>query len=311
MSQLDVINCLVSIDKYDPDKHFAMVFSLACEYLSSVHLDKDLDLSQAFIPQAANSTALGEANSVSSPFVEASTGNSAPSPIFRTTAEFLAQAKELTVELTSELNKGILSESYLQEVIATEVDDIYHVNSKADEHSKVLIVEILCHIVRLASSGKCLVATVVPKDSRSNSSASESAFIAGVLHYETGPYNPQFPSLAQESNLGTVAGYCFISKVYVKPSLRRQNIASELLRAAGDYAHQEFTANADVSVSLASSDTLAPTTLPRVLLFLDTIKTFAPAISLYESMGFKQLDEQLLPQNFTYQSNKLYLFTLR
>lgn len=306
MSQFDITNCLVSIDKYDPDKHFDKVFCLACEYLSSFHSDKDLDITHIPLPQVnipastatiTSSTANGAVNQAKA----AGFGNPAQCRICHKTPEFLMNAKELAVELIQEVNQGIASEAMLRDIIGTEVDAIYPVHSEADALSKTLIVEILMHMVHLASYGQCLVASITPREKGRNASASSAqSFIGGVLHYETGDYSgAQASNTLDAQALSRVDSYCYISKVYVRPELRRQSIASDLLSAAGDFAHQDYMLKSDADLS------------SKVLVFLDTIQTFAPAINLYKSMHFKPLDEKFLPSNFDYEPNKLYLYTLR
>lgn len=195
----------------------------------------------------------------------------------------------------------------LIELINAELQVLYAQESNCKRIPQKLLCEILAHIIHLLIHGQCLLAMLKPLDNaKEGTSENSSSSVVGILHYETGKYTKGSALLLEQSGLlalssrSNISSYCYISKVYVRPVCRRLGIATELIHAAGDYCAQQHSAP-------SSQDGIAE----KHLIFLDTIRTFAPALSLYESLSFKHLPAALLPDHFAFDASKMYLYTLR
>ena len=333
MSELDLDKFLVSIEHYDHSRHFDKVFCLACEYLSSfrIYSSSSLYYNGASSCKQTHSTFV-QANSsrlqndslyrkdsglscsnCDAPLEQASTCLQLCEQCFVSEQAYLVikQSKEICERLVKHctampVTSEFLDNAKLNAIIDAELKPLYCQESSDKRIPRKLLCEILSHIIHLLTAGHCLLATVSPLSKSSNSTAEHlSSSVVGLLHYETGNYskNPALILEQSASDLDSciphINSYCYISKVYVRPVCRRQGIATELLHAAGDYCAQQ---NSRESPNPWQAKTL---------LFLDTIRTFAPAISLYKSLSFKHLPAALLPDNFAFDSSKMYLYTLR
>ena len=333
MSELDLDKFLVSIEHYDHSRHFDKVFCLACEYLSSfrIYSSSSLYYNGASSCKQANST-LVQANSsrlqtdsayrqdsllscsnCDAPLEQASTCLQLCEQCFVSEQAYLVikQSQEICERLVKRCTAMQVASEFsdnakLNALIDAELKPLYCQESSDKRIPRKLLCEILAHIIHLLTAGHCLMATVSPLAKSTNSTAEHlSSSVVGLLHYETGNYskNPALLLDQSASDLDSciphINSYCYISKVYVRPVCRRQGIATELLHAAGDYCAQQ---NSIESPNPRQAKTL---------LFLDTIRTFATAISLYKSLSFKHLPAALLPDNFAFDSSKMYLYTLR
>lgn len=333
MSELDLDKFLVSIEHYDHSRHFDKVFCLACEYLSSFRIYSSSSLyyngaSSCKHPHStcvqANSSLLQTDSShrqdsglscsnCDAPLEQASTCLQLCEQCFVSDQAYLIikQSQEICERLVKHcaampVASEISDNAKLNALIDAELKPLYCQESSDKRIPRKLLCEILAHIIHLLTAGHCLLATVSPLAKSTNSTAERSSSsVVGLLHYETGNYskNPALLLDQSASDLDSciphINSYCYISKVYVRPVCRRQGIATELLHAAGDYCAQQ---NSIESPNPRQAKTL---------LFLDTIRTFAPAISLYKSLSFKHLPAALLPDNFAFDSSKMYLYTLR
>lgn len=347
MSELDLDKFLVSIEHYDHSRHFDKVFCLACEYLSSfriysssslyyngassckhphstcVQANSALQQTQSTCVQANssrlqtdssyNQVSLLSCSNCNAPFEQASTCLQLCEQCFDSEQAYLVikQSQEICERLVKHCTAMQVASEFsdnakLNALIDAEVKPLYCQESSDKRIPRKLLCEILAHIIHLLAAGHCLLATVSPLAKSTNSTAKHlSSSVVGLLHYETGNYSKDPAMLLEQSgsdldsSLPNIKSYCYISKVYVRPVCRRQGIATELIHAAGDYCAQQ---NSIESPNLRQAKTL---------LFLDTIRTFAPAISLYESLSFKHLPAALLPDNFAFDSSKMYLYTLR
>lgn len=347
MSELDLDNFLVSIEHYEHSRHFDKVFCLACEYLSSFRIYSSSSLyyngaSSCKHPHKTSVQANSSLQHHHSTFVQANSSRlqsnssysqqsgfscsncNAPLKQASTCLQlceqcFVSEQAYLVIKKSQEICERLVKRCTAMQV-ASELSDNAKLNALIDAELKPLycqestdkrihhklLCEILAHIIHLLSAGHCLLATVSPLSKSSNgTSEHSSSSVVGLLHYETGNYSKNLALLLAKSGsyfdscIPHINSYCYISKVYVRPVCRRQGIATELIHAAGDYCAQQ---NSIESPNLRQAKTL---------LFLDTIRTFAPAISLYESLSFKHLPAALLPDNFAFDSSKMYLYTLR
>lgn len=326
MSELDLDKFLVSIEHYEHSRHFDKVFCLACEYLSSfrIYSSSSLYYNGASSCKQPNST-LVQANSsyrqdsllscsnCDAPLEQASTCLQLCEQCFVSDQAYLIikQSQEICERLVKHcaampVASEISDNAKLNALIDAELKPLYCQESSDKRIPRKLLCEILAHIIHLLTAGHCLLATVSPLAKSTNSTAEHSSSsVVGLLHYETGNYSKNPALLLEQSgsdfNCSSphINSYCYISKVFVRPVCRRQGIATELLHAAGDYCAQQ---NSRESPNPRQAKTL---------LFLDTIRTFAPAISLYKSLSFKHLPAALLPDNFAFDSSKVYLYTLR
>lgn len=333
MSELDLDKLLVSIEHYDHSRHFDKVFCLACEYLSSFRIFSSSSLyyngvSCSKHPHStcmqANSSLLQTDSSYrqysglscsncDAPFEQASTCLQLCEHCFVSEQAYLVikQSKEICERLVKHCTamqgaSEILDNAKLNALINSELKPLYCQESSDKRIPRKLLSEILAHIINLLAAGHCLLATVSPLAKSTYSTAEHlSSSVVGLLHYETGNYSKNPAMLLEQSGsdldscIPHINSYCYISKVYVRPVCRRQGIATELIHAAGDYCAQQN-----------SIDSPNPRQT-KTLLFLDTIRTFAPAISLYESLSFKHLPATMFPDNFAFDSSKVYLYTLR
>lgn len=333
MSELDLEKFLVSIEHYNHSRHFDKVFCLACEYLSSfrIYSSSSLYYNGASSCKPPHSTCL-QANSsrlqtdssyrqdsllscsnCNAPLEQASTCLQLCQQCFDSEQAYLVikQSKEICERMVKhctamQVASEISDNAKLNALIDAELKPLYCQKSSDKRIPRKLLCEILAHILYLLTAGHCLLATVSPLSKSTNGTAEHlSSSVVGLLHYETGNYskNPALLLAKSGSDFDCrsphIDSYCYISKVYVRPVCRRQGIATELIHAAGDYCAQQ---NSRESTNPRQAKTL---------LFLDTIRTFAPAISLYESLSFKHLPATLLPDNFAFDSSKMYLYTLR
>ena len=326
MSELDLDKFLVSIEQYDHSRHFDKVFCLACEYLSSfrIYSSSSLYYNGASSCKQPNST-LVQANSsyrqdsllscsnCDAPLEQASTCLQLCEQCFVSDQAYLIikQSQEICERLVKHcaampVASEISDNAKINALIDAELKPLYCQESSDKRIPRKLLCEILAHIIHLLTAGHCLLATVSPLAKSTNSTAEHSSSsVVGLLHYETGNYSKNPALLLEQSGSDfncsspQINSYCYISKVFVRPVCRRQGIATELLHAAGDYCAQQ---NSRESPNPRQAKTL---------LFLDTIRTFAPAISLYKSLSFKHLPATLLPDNFAFDSSKMYLYTLR
>ena len=326
MSELDLDKFLVSIEQYDHSRHFDKVFCLACEYLSSfrIYSSSSLYYNGASSCKQPNST-LVQANSsyrqdsllscsnCDAPLEQASTCLQLCEQCFVSAQAYLVikQSQEICERLVKHcaampVASEISDNAKLNALIDAELKPLYCQESSDKRIPRKLLCEILAHILHLLTAGNCLLATVSPLAKSTNSTAEHlSSSVVGLLHYETGNYSKNPALLLDQSGSDFdcssphINSYCYISKVFVRPVCRRQGIATELIHAAGDYCAQQ---NSRESPNPRQAKTL---------LFLDTIRTFAPAISLYKSLSFKHLPAALLPDNFAFDSSKMYLYTLR
>ncbi|MDY2798034.1 MAG: GNAT family N-acetyltransferase [Anaerobiospirillum succiniciproducens] len=333
MSELDLDKFLVSIEHYDHSRHFDKVFCLACEYLSSFFIYS----SSSFYYNGASSCkhphstcvqantsrlqtdssyrqdSLLSCSNCDAPLEQASTCLQLCEQCFDSEQAYLVikQSQEICERLVKhcaamQIASEISDNAKLNALIDAELKPLYCQESSDKRIPSKLLCEILAHIIHLLTAGHCLLATVSPLAKSTNSTAEHlSSSVVGLLHYETGNYSKNHALLLEQSVsdfdscIPHINSYCYISKVYVRPVCRRQGIATELIHAAGDYCAQQ---NSIESQNLSQAKTL---------LFLDTIRTFAPAISLYKSLSFKHLPAALLPDNFAFDSSKMYLYTLR
>lgn len=333
MSELDLDKFLVSIEHYDHSRHFDKVFCLACEYLSSfrIYSSSSLYYNGASCCKQANST-LVQANSsrlptdssyrkdsglscsnCDAPLEQASTCLRLCEQCFVYEQAYLVikQSQEICERLVKhctamQVASEISDNAKLNALIDAELKPLYCQESSDKRIPRKLLCEILAHIIHLLAAGHCLLASVSPLAKSTNGTAEHlSSSVVGLLHYETGNYSKKPAMLLEQSGsdfdscIPHINSYCYISKVFVRPVCRRQGIATELIHAAGDYCAQQ------------NSREFPNPRQAKTLLFLDTIRTFAPAISLYESLSFKQLPAALLPDNFAFDSSKMYLYTLR
>ena len=333
MSELDLDKFLVSIEHYEHSRHFDKVFCLACEYLSSfrIYSSSSLYYNGASSCKQANST-LVQANSsrlqtnssyrqdsllscsnCDAPLEQASTCLQLCEQCFVSDQAYLIikQSKEICERLVKrctamQVASEISDNAKLNALIDAELKPLYCQESSDKRIPRKLLCEILAHIIHLLTAGHCLLATVSPLSKSTDDTGNHSSSsVVGLLHYETSNYSKNPAMLLEQSGsdldscIPHINSYCYISKVYVRPVCRRQGIATELIHAAGDYCAQQ---NSIESPNPRQAKTL---------LFLDTIRTFAPAISLYESLSFKHLPDTLLPDNFAFDSSKVYLYTLR
>ena len=333
MSELDLDKFLVSIEHYDHSRHFDKVFCLACEYLSSFRIYSSSSLyyncassckpphstfvqanrSRLQADSSYNQDSLLSCSNCNAPLEQASTCLQLCEQCFDSEQAYLVikQSQEICERLVKHCTAMQVASEFsdndkLNALIDAEIKPLYCQESSDKRIPRKLLSEILAHILHLLTDGNCLLATVSPAAKYTNGTAEHlSSSVVGLLHYETGNYSKSPTMLLEQSGsdfdscIPHINSYCYISKVYVRPVCRRQGIASELIHAAGDYCAQQN--------SIESSNPRQA----KTLLFLDTIRTFAPAISLYESLSFKHLPATLLPDNFAYDSSKMYLYTLR
>ena len=335
MSELDLDKFLVSIEHYEHSRHFDKVFCLACEYLSSfrIYSSSSLYYNGASCCKQTHSTCV-QANSsrlqtdssfrqdsslscsnCDAPLEQASTCLQLCEQCFVSKQAYLVikQSQEICERLVKhcaamQVASEISDNAKLNALIDAELKPLYCQESSDKRIPRKLLCEILAHIIHLLTAGYCLLATVSPLAKSTNSTAEHSSSsVVGLLHYETGNYSKNPALLLDQSGsdcdcdscIPHINSYCYISKVYVRPVCRRQGIATELIHAAGDYCAQQ------------NSREYPNPWQAKTLLFLDTIRTFAPAISLYKSLSFKHLPATLLPDNFAFDSSKMYLYTLR